>query len=475
MIEKNWMAELAHHHNKTRRQYSEDRLMILRMFGVIISFIEQKLSKLIWFCVSFICILTVAIEEPLLAQTEITPADKAQTSDSVQVQHKKYRSRSTVEAIVSFPGVLVYLPLKLTFKGFGAIVSYVDEKKVVQKTRDFLTSDDGRRGVLPTYSDRTGGGIKFFQKGLLTPKSKLSMSITAGLRSRRRYQLRLRRVQLWHVLSADLLARHKFLPDEPFFGIGPDTDFEDDRSNFAHKQTTAQVAVGANLDERFTAKVMVGFEVNRTSPGRNKRHDSTTDVETSEPLPGLETGVNLARFQVEVRHDSRNRPVRPRSGGVELLRVGFFQESGGDQFGFWKATLDFSRQFHLFYNRTLIFRVAGEITEPFSDRDIPFYYLSELGRKETIRGFQRGRFRDLDMLFGSAEYRYPIWQIMDAFLFVDAGQVAHDIFNDFSISDLQVGYGVGIQIWGREGVISSLAVGKSKDGFRVYFGLNREL
>lgn len=445
------------------------------MFYVIISFIKQRVSQLICFCVFFICILTVAIEGALLAQAETHPADKEQKSDSVQVQHKKYRSKSTLESIVSFPGTLVYLPFKLTFKGFGAIVSYVDEKKVVQKAQDFLISDDGQRGVLPTYSERTGGGIKFFQRGLLTSKSKLSVLITAGLRSRRRYQLRLRRVQLWHVLSADLLARYKFLPDEPFFGIGPDTDFEDDRTNFAHKQTTAQVAFGANLDERFTAKVIVGFEVNSISPGRNKRYVSTTDVDTSKTLPGLETGVSLARFQVEVRHDSRNRPVRPGSGGVELLRVGFFEESGGDQFGFWKATVDFSRQFHLFYNRTLIFRVAGEITEPFSDRAIPFYYFSELGRKETIRGFQRGRFRDLDMLFGSAEYRYPIWQIMDAFLFVDAGQVAHDIFNDFSISDLQVGYGVGIQIWGREGVISSLAVGKSKDGFRVYFGLNREL
>ena len=380
-----------------------------------------------------------------------------------------------MESIVSFPGTLVYLPFKLTFKGFGAIVSYVDENKVVQKSQDFLISDDGRRGVVPTYSERTGGGIKFFQRGLPTSKSQLSVLITAGPRSRQRYQFRLRGVQLWQVLSADLLAGYKFLPDELFFGIGPDTDFEDDRTNFAHKQTSGQVAFGANLDERFTAKAILGIEVNSISRGRNESYVSTTDDPKNEGLPGLETGVSLARFQVEVRHDSRNRPVRPKSGGVELLRVGFSEEIGGDAFAFWKATVDCHRQFHLFYNRTLTIRVAGEITEPVSDRDIPFYYLSELGRKETIRGFQRGRFRDLDMLFGSAEYRYPIWQIMDAFLFVDAGQVTHDIFNDFSISDSQIGYGVGIQIWGREGLISSLAIGKSKDDFRVYFGLNREL
>ena len=79
------------------------------------------------------------------------------------------------------------------------------------------------------------------------------------------------------------------------------------------------------------------------------------------------------------------------------------------------------------------------------------------------------------MVLGSVEYRYPIWEILDTFLFVDVGQVANDIFKDFSKSDLQYGYGGGIQIWGANGVISSLTLGKSVDGFRFYFGLNREL
>ena len=127
---------------------------------------------------------------------------------------------------------------------------------------------------------------------------------------------------------------------------------------------------------------------------------------------------------------------------------------------------------HLFYNRSLALRLAGEITEPFSDREVPFYYLSELGRGETIRGFSRGRFRARDMVLGSLEYRYPIWAKADAILFVDVGQVAEDIFNDLSTDNFEVGYGGGVRIWGKEGLVTSFVIGKSSDGFRVYFGLN---
>jgi len=92
-----------------------------------------------------------------------------------------------------------------------------------------------------------------------------------------------------------------------------------------------------------------------------------------------------------------------------------------------------------------------------------------------VRGLVRSRYRQRDMVLGSIEYRYPIWTILDAFLFVDAGQVAEDIFKSFSSDKIIFGYGGGIQVWGNEGLVSSLTLGISKDGFRFYFGLNREL
>ncbi|MCH8291544.1 BamA/TamA family outer membrane protein [Candidatus Poribacteria bacterium] len=418
------------------------------------------------------CILLFGVVPLLFSQSETQDAVEEQESNSAQVWHKKLGTKNTWEKVISFPGEVIYLPLKLTFKLGAESIGFVSEKKVIPRIHDFLTSDDGRRGVLPTYAARTGGGVNIFQKGLISPESKLTLSLTAGLKGRQRYQLQFKRVALFgEALSSDFLVRYQLLSDESFFGIGQDSD-KDDESNFAHEQATAQAAFGTKFSDRISLDAIFGFDLNDISEGKDKSIRSTTNLPNRESLPGLEEGISIGRLQIGIQYDSKNRPGNPTRGGEALLTAGIFQELDDDQFGFWKLSADLAYYLHLFYNRAIALRVAGEVTEPLSDREIPFYYLSELGRQETIRGFSRGRFRDRDMVLGSVEYRYPIHRVVDAMFFVDVGQVAGDIFSDFSTDDLEVGYGGGVRIWGSEGLISTFVVGKSSDGFRFYFGLN---
>ena len=59
----------------------------------------------------------------------------------------------------------------------------MDDTQIIDKIVDFLNTDDGRRGVIPTYSVRTGTGAKFYQKGLLgvaDHRNVLEMTATAG-------------------------------------------------------------------------------------------------------------------------------------------------------------------------------------------------------------------------------------------------------------------------------------------------------
>ncbi len=172
-----------------------------------------------------------------------------------------------------------------------------------------------------------------------------------------------------------------------------------------------------------------------------------------------------------VLRDSRDRPANPSKGSEASLTAGLFQDFD-DEFRFWQLSADLRHYFHLFYNRILSLRVAGELTRPLSDREIPFYYLSELGRQETIRGFSRGRFRDRDMVLASVEYHYPVWRMINAMLFVDVGHVADDVFNDLSRDNFEFGYGGGIQVWGSEKLTTTFFVGKSQDELRFYFNLN---
>jgi len=181
-------------------------------------------------------------------------------------------------------------------------------------------------------------------------------------------------------------------------------------------------------------------------------------------------------LQFQISNDSRNRLGNPTSGGENRVSGGIFKDIKNDQHIFWEASIDFTRYFHLFYNRTLVFRVAGRKTDTLDDGTIPFYYQSELGERTTIRGFQRGRFRDFDMFLSTAEYRYPLstkaGSGIEALLFVDAGQVSNDIVNNLSFHEFHVGFGGGFRLYGTEGTIARIEVGKSEDGFRFYLVLN---
>ena len=451
------------------------------MFFPTLSFMKWHVTKEIGFGLCFTLLLLFASVLPLFAQSETDATGKERRSDTVQVRRKKLGQKKTWEKAVSFPGTLVYLPLKLTFKLVKESIIFVDESKVISKTHD-----DGRRGVLPTYADRTGGGIKAFQKGWLSPESKLTLSLTAGPRERQRYQLQFKRVSLFgDTLSSDFTVGYQFLSDESFFGIGPDSR-ESDESNFAHEQATAEASFGTKLgkskthglSERLSLDAIIGYDLNDISEGKDKSLPFTTNLFNRKSLPGLEEQVSIGRLQIGLKYDSKNRSGNPSKGSEASLAVGVFEELDREsdyetsEFGFWKFKADLRQYIHLFYDRSLSFRLAGEVTEPFSDREIPFYYLGELGRGETIRGFSRGRFRDRDMVLASLEYRYPIRRRLDAMLFVDVGQVAFDIFSDLSTDDFEVGYGGGIRIWGAEGLVSMFVIGKSRDEFRIYFGLN---
>jgi outer membrane protein assembly factor BamA len=175
--------------------------------------------------------------------------------------------------------------------------------------------------------------------------------------------------------------------------------------------------------------------------------------------------------------DSKDRPGNPTHGFEASFSGGLYQQVNSDDFGYWKYSADLTRYLHLFYDRILVLRVAAQRMDPLEGRSIPFYDLSELGRKETIRGFSRGRFRDRDMILASAEYRYPIWRNWDEYgidflLFADAGQVSPDLFEEASWENFQMGLGFGMRLWDQDGLALKLEAGWSAEEWRIYFVLN---
>ena len=94
-----------------------------------------------------------------------------------------------------------------------------------------------------------------------------------------------------------------------------------------------------------------------------------------------------------------------------------------------------------------------------------------------MNGFSRSRFRDRDMVLGSIEYRYPIYDrhnsVIDAYIFVDGGQVSPDLFNELEADNFQFSFGGGFRVWSGDTESVNLVIGKSKERFRVDLTMNK--
>ena len=117
--------------------------------------------------------------------------------------------------------------------------------------------------------------------------------------------------------------------------------------------------------------------------------------------------------------------------------------------------------------RRLVLRGRLEQVEPTnSGKAVPFYALPTLGSREALRGFPSERFASNGALVFNAEYRYPIWNLWDAVLFVDGGQVFREL-EDVNVKDVEVSYGGGIHLRSPKSLNFRFEVAGSTEGARV--------
>ncbi|MEE9554957.1 MAG: BamA/TamA family outer membrane protein [candidate division Zixibacteria bacterium] len=393
-------------------------------------------------------------------------------SDSTESFPARIPAHSTWEKIVSVPGYIINFPFKVVLAGVDLVSGVSWDVPFLFELADLMVADDGSRGLIPTYASRSGAGLKLYNKRFPSERSKIDLSATVGLKKRQRYRFRIRNVDLaGGMVTAGLLAQYRLLPDERFYGIGMDSE-KGDKSNFTWEQAKVEFTLGKSFGEMLVFDAILFVERNGIFNGKDKEVISTTELFRG-VLPGLETEVDFFGAGLKFGYNSLNHPGKPTVGWKAEFAGRIYRLTNINRYGFWESSIDVSRYVHLFYGRSLVLRLAARTTEPFKNKSIPFYYLSDIGRLETLRGFSRARFRDFDNLLGSIEYRYPLMpNYLDAFLFVDIGQVSPDIFNELALDDFETTFGGGVRIWNHEGNILTLQLGKSRERLRAYLSLN---
>lgn len=455
------------------KRYEKDNCLIRHL--TIFSTNNKRSAKIV---ILLIVVLSLFISTTSAhSQSDNNKAQKNDTSqlpDSLKAAHANYTAQQRWEKVADFPGKVLYAPFYLTFLGAEKTAEYIVTPKVVQRIAESFTAYKPKF-ISFKYSSCHGAGLAYNHRNVFNTGAKFDISGQMGLRNRYRLQTRLTGLKCFNDrLTTDFLVWHRFLSDESFYGIGNDTK-ESDETDYGLKQTRAEMRIGTHITDTILMNSWFGIDVNRITLGWDDDRPNMADQYIEADVPGLGDKTTIARMHIEIRYNTLNRVKRPTSGEILYLKGGVFRDVSTDNYGIWKISADYRRYIHLFRNRTFIVRVSSERTDTLSGSEIPFYYLTQLGSEETVRGFTRDRFRHRDMAMMSLEYTYHIYRdVLDALVFIDGGQVAGNIFEDLSLNEFHSGYGTGLNVWGSDSIKVQALVGISRERVRFHASWNKQ-
>jgi len=174
----------------------------------------------------------------------------------------------------------------------------------------------------------------------------------------------------------------------------------------------------------------------------------------------------FAHLAAALALDGRDSAEAPRSGGFLGLMLARFDGLGSGNHDFTRVALDARHYTPATKTSVVAFRVLAshDFTRPAAR--VPFYLQQTLGGADTLRGFERARFRDSSLLNVSAEYRFDVHPMIEVAAFGDVGQVASR-FAGMSPGRFRTSLGAGVRFKNRGTVRLRLDWAVSREGHRV--------
>jgi outer membrane protein assembly factor BamA len=280
--------------------------------------------------------------------------------------------------------------------------------------------------------------------------------------------------------DVNFLARYHWQPRKRFFGIGALTD-EADEVNYAHRETHFHIDASYYPIKTLGFGLFLEHTISKIRDGEDPNLQGDLDSLIADPLlsltPASFAESRMAGIGFTINHDWRNHRGQPTKGGFERLDVAYNIGTGrGDDIEYWSFRAEAAQYFDIYMKRVIAFRGLLDWRDRVNNSPaLPVYQLADLGGLHGLRGFPPNRFHDHAMALGAVEYRWPVWDVVDAFLFVEGGKVFEDLSDDFEFKHWEMSYGGGLRLWHREGLRAYLQVAGSNEGARVYFSWSEDL
>ncbi len=342
---------------------------------------------------------------------------------------------------------IVHPPQK---SGFEKLIARIEPFVMNSPVRDSAL----RRGFYPKFGSvapgggwAAGPGYRFEGIG----GEELDADVFARMSWKRYWQVegRLRMPRLnGGRTAAGVFARVRDMPQEDFFGFGPDS-LRDNRVSYGLREVAGGGFVEHQLIDELRLFGSAEYIDPETREGADKNYPSIEALFDPAALPGVVDAPSFGVVRAGAAFDRTDAPANPRAGPQYRAEIARWTSQGGAASTFNALNADL-RQYIPFFNdtRVIALRAAVWHTAPADGAEVPLYYQPVLGGGRALRGYREFRFRDRSALLLQAEYLYQLFPGADGVVFYEAGTVGRSLGD---LGSLKTDYGIGLRFGSRNG------------------------
>jgi outer membrane protein assembly factor BamA len=319
---------------------------------------------------------------------------------------------------------------------------YIEEHRIIER----LSTADGwypRIGGLTTGGGFAGGAG--YRKHLFDDELFVDLSGAISTKAYKSVDVNVSYPNLLggHLEIGSAFRYHDF-PQEDFFGIGNGSTL-DTRSNYAIESTDINGRVVVKPISWLRVGAEFGLFSPDVTPGTDPLYAPTQTLFTDVQAPGLDAQPDFRYQNMFVEVDYRDQPGNARSGGLWRAQFSMWNDRDLNQYDFGRFDGEIAHFFPIFdKKRVFAVRLGVSYVNNEPGHRVPFYFLPYIGGSDTVRGYREFRFRDENVVFMNAEYRWEAFSGLDMALFFDAGEV-RDNWELIDLQDLKTSYGIGFR------------------------------
>lgn len=330
-----------------------------------------------------------------------------------------------------------------------------------------------------TYNDIDGVGGTFRMLRYFSDDAKLTIDAGSTSEGYHDYKVVYDQRRIGPNRLVYFRARFSYFTDlsERFYGLGNGT-VDDAESSYVFRRTTAEATIGGVAPFGLKLEFSELIKTYDVGPGR-----LTPDVPSTKKvfpsIRGVSDGpVTLLNHRIRLTYDGRDNEKMPTEGVYGQFVYDVADDSLGSSFGFQRFHLDLAVYIPLADRRFVtVGRFAGWIM---TGNKIPFFEMTQLGGKTTIRGYGQGRFVERDGYVANIEQRARLFEIellgnriaLHVAAFADVGRVFAP-GDPFTLRQSKVAFGGAVRlIVPDSNLVTSIDMGFSREGSAVFVSLD---